>query len=198
VNRGFNPEKFKKGIALLNKHKLFYEIQLIDALPYQSYADLKNSLDWLYALRPVKVTIFPLAVIAGTSLRQDARRYGIVYDPSPPYTARKSKAMSAAQVSKVPGLQFALERLYDSGVFQETLYALNAKAKIRFSDIFEDWVGWEKRFKRRGGAYPDFLNRRSPEFLEYICRKRGKFSVYKQLLPQLKKTLADYRAAYFE
>jgi len=197
VNRHFNREKFKKGIGLLNKHKLFYEIQLIDALPYQSYADLKKSLDWLYALHPVRVTIFPLAVLGGTSLRRDASRYGIVYDPRPPYAVRKSQAMSAAEVLKVSRLRFAMERLYDSQVFQETFYALKTKAKIRFSDIFEDWVRWERKFKRRCTAYPDFLNRKSPEFLEFICRKRGKFSVYKQLLPALEKTLADYLAAYY-
>jgi radical SAM superfamily enzyme YgiQ (UPF0313 family) len=197
VNRHFSRKKFKKGIGFLNKHKLFYEIQLIDALPYQSYADLKKSLDWLYALRPARVTILPLAMLAGTSLRQDACRYGIVYDPRPPYFARKSQAMSAAEVLKVPQLRFAMERLYNSQVFQETFYALKTKAKIRFSDIFEDWVSWERRFKKRCRDYPGFLNRKSPEFLEYICRKRGKFSVYKQLLPALEKTLADYNAAYY-
>jgi radical SAM superfamily enzyme YgiQ (UPF0313 family) len=197
VNRHFSREKFKKGIGFLNKHKLFYEIQLIDALPYQSYDDLKKSLDWLYALHPAKVTIFPLAMLAGTSLRRDACRYGIVYDPRPPYFARKSQAMSAAEVLKVSRLRFAMERLYDSQVFQETFYALKTKAKIRFSDIFEDWISWERKFKKRCTAYPDFLNRKSPEFLEYICRKRGKSSVYKQLLPVLEKTLADYRAAYY-
>jgi radical SAM superfamily enzyme YgiQ (UPF0313 family) len=196
INRDFNREKFKKGIGLLNKHKIFYEIQLIDALPYQTYADLKKSLDWLYSLHPARVTIFQLAMLAGTSLRQDACRYGIIYDPRPPYFARKSRAMSAADVLKVPQLRFAMERLYNSQVFQETFYALNTKAKIRFSDIFEDWVSWERRFKKRCRDYPSFLNRKSPEFLKYICRKRGKLSVYKQLLPDLEKTLADYNAAY--
>jgi radical SAM superfamily enzyme YgiQ (UPF0313 family) len=197
VNRHFDRVKFKKGIGFLNKHKLFYEIQLIDALPYQSYAALKRSLDWLYALRPARVTIFPLAMLAGTSLRQDAWRYGIVYDPRPPYSARKSQAMSADEVLKVSRLRFAMERLYDSHVFQATFYALKTKAKIGFSVIFEDWVSWEKRFKRRCRDYPGFLNRRSPEFLEYICRKHGKLAIYKQLLPALEKTLADYQAAYY-
>jgi len=197
INRGFNREKFKKGIQLLNKYNIFYEIQLIDALPFQSYADLKASLDWLYALNPARVTIFPLAVLAGTTLRERSGSYGIVYDPRPPYYARKSRAMSAAEVLKVGKLRFAMERLYDSHVFQETFYSLKTIAKIRFSDIFEDWVKWERRFKRRCRDYPVFLNRKSPEFLEYICRKRGKFSVYKQLLPVLKKILADYQAAYY-
>jgi radical SAM superfamily enzyme YgiQ (UPF0313 family) len=197
VNRSFNRERFKKGIGLLNKYNIFHEIQLIDALPYQSYADLKKSLDWLYALRPARVTIFPLAVLPGTSLRENSGRYGIVYDPRPPYAARESGAMSPAEVLKVPRLNFAMERLYNSHVFQDTFYSLNAKAKISFSEIFEDWVIWERRFRKRCSDYPTFLNKKSPEFLEFICRRHGALSVYKQLLPALEKTLADYLRAYY-
>ncbi|MCX5708974.1 MAG: radical SAM protein [Candidatus Omnitrophica bacterium] len=197
VNRGFNREKFKKGIRLLNKYNIFYEIQLIDALPFQSYADLLRSLDWLYSLHPARVTIFPLAMLPGTTLRERAAGYGIIYDPRPPYHAQKSCAMSGSEVLKVKSLRFAMERLYDSHVFQETFFDLQSKGKIRFSDIFEDWVRWESRFKRRCQDYPVFLNRKSPEFLEYTCRKRGKFNIFKRLLPVLKKTLADYQAAYY-
>ncbi len=197
INRGFNREKFKKGISLLNKYKIFYEIQLIDALPFQSYAALLKSLDWLYAMHPARVTIFPLAVLPGTTLRERAVRYGIIYDPRPPYYARKSRVMSSPEVLKVGKLRFAMERLYDSHVFQETFFGLKSKGKIKFSDIFEDWVSWENRFKKRCQEYPVFLNRKSPEFLEYTCRKRGKLTIFKRLLPALKKTLADYQAAYY-
>jgi radical SAM superfamily enzyme YgiQ (UPF0313 family) len=197
VNRGFNREEFKRGIRLLNKYGIYYEIQLIDALPFQSYADLLRSLDWLYAMRPARVTIFPLAVLPGTTLRQRAAVHGIIYDRRPPYHARKSRAMSAREVLKVKRLRFAMERLYDSHVFQGTFFGLQSKGKIRFSEIFEDWVRWESRFKRRCRDYPVFLNRRSPGFLEYTCRKRGKLDIFKQLLPDLKKTLADYQAAYY-
>jgi hypothetical protein len=197
MNRCFNREKFKKGIRLLNKYNLFYEIQLIDALPFQSYADLLRSLDWLYAMRPARVTIFQLAMLPGTALRERARSYGIIYDRRPPYYARKSFAMAGREVLKVGALRFAMERLYDSHVFQETFFGLKSKGEIKYSEIFEDWVRWEKRFKRRCRDYPVFLNRHSPEFLEYTCRRRGKLAVFKKLLPVLKNTLADYQAAYY-
>ncbi|MFA5275580.1 MAG: radical SAM protein, partial [Candidatus Omnitrophota bacterium] len=44
INRRFNKEKFIQGIRYLNKFKLYYEIQLIDALPHQSYESLMKSL----------------------------------------------------------------------------------------------------------------------------------------------------------
>ena len=197
INRQFNREKFKKGINHLNKYKLFYEIQLIDALPFQSYERLKKSLDWLYALHPARVVVFQLAMLPGTILRRNASRYGIVYDLRPPYYAARSMAMSKTEVTKVAKLRFAMERLYDSHVFQETLYGLKSKGRIEISQILEDWVRWESRFKRRVCDYPSFLNRKSPQFLEYICRKHNKSLIYKALLPGLKKTLADYLEAYY-
>ncbi|MFA4889150.1 MAG: radical SAM protein [Candidatus Omnitrophota bacterium] len=191
VNRAFNKERFKKGIRALNKLKLYYEIQLIDVLPYQSYDSLMNSLDWLYSLHPAKVVIFRLAVLAGTALREEAADFGIEYDYRPPYYAYKSNCLPEAEVKKIEKLFFATDRLYDSQVFQKTLYAFKAKAGVRISTILEDWVAWESRFKRRPADYPEFLNNKSPMFLEYLCRKHSKAYLYNELLPGLLKGLCS-------
>ena len=189
INRTFNKEKFVRGIRYLNKYKLYYEIQLIDALPHQSYESLMSSLDWLYSLRPAKVVIFRLAVLGGTTLRERAASFGIEYDHYPPYSACKSNAMTETEVKKVEKLSYAFDRLYDSQVFQKTLYAFKARAGVKISTILQDWVAWESRFKNRPADYPEFLNRKSPMFLEYLCRKHSKAYLYKGLLPGLLKGL---------
>jgi radical SAM superfamily enzyme YgiQ (UPF0313 family) len=190
VNRRFNKNMFKRGIHLLNKHKLFYEIQLIDALPFQSYEALKRSLDWLYDLHPAKVAIFRLCLLPGTSLRLAARRYGIVYSPVAPYKATRSISMSASEVLKIERLRYALGRLYDSQVFQNTLYALKQKAGIRISDVLDDWIGWFSRLPRHNMITPDGLNKRLPIFLKYECRKHGVSGLFEELLPGLLKDLS--------
>jgi len=189
INRTFDKEKFKKGIRTLNKFKLYYEIQLIDALPHQSYESLMSSLDWLYSMRPAKVVIFRLAVLPGTTLRDRAASFGIEYDHRPPYFACKSNAMTEDEVKKIEKLSYAMDRLYDSQVFQKTLYAFKAKAGVNISMILEDWVAWESRFKTRPADYPEFLNRKSPMFLQYLCRKHSKAHLYQELLPGLLKGL---------
>jgi len=189
INRGFNKEKFIKGIRYLNKFKLYYEIQLIDALPHQSYDSLMKSLDWLYSMHPAKVVIFRLGMLFGTTLRNRAASFGIEYDHCAPYFAYKSNAMTDTEVKSVEKLSFATERLYDSQVFQKTLYAFKARAGVEISTILEDWVAWESRFKRRPADYPEFLNKKSPMFLEYLCRKHSKAYLYKELLPGLLKGL---------
>jgi radical SAM superfamily enzyme YgiQ (UPF0313 family) len=190
VNRRFNKKMFRRGIGLLNKHGLFYEIQLIDALPFQSYDDLKRSLDWLYDLHPSKVAVFRLCMLPGTSLRLSGARYGITYSPRAPYTAGRSNAMSRSEVLKVERLRYALERLYDSQVFQNTLYALRQKTGIRISDVFEDWIVWESRLKNRSRITPDGLNRRLPLFLKYVCKKHGVPCLFQAFLPSLLKDLS--------
>jgi radical SAM superfamily enzyme YgiQ (UPF0313 family) len=189
INRSFNKKKFIKGIRNLNKFKLYYEIQLIDVLPYQSYESLLKSLDWLYSMRPAKVVIFRLAMLAGTTLRDTAASFGIEYDHCAPYFAYKSDALANMEVKSVEKLSYAMDRLYDSQVFQKTLYAFKARAGVKISTILEDWVVWESRFKRRPVDYPKFLNKKSPMFLEYLCRKHSKAYLYRELLPGLLKGL---------
>ncbi len=185
INRGFNKEKFIKGIRYLNKFKLYYEIQLIDALPYQSYGSLMKSLDWLYSMHPAKVVIFRLGLLPGTTLRDQAVGFGIKYDQRAPYFAYKSNAMTDTQIKSVEKLSYAMDRLYDSQVFQKTLYAFKSRTGIKISTIMEDWVVWESRFKSRPVDYPEFLNKKSPMFLAYLCRKYSKLYLYKELLPGL-------------
>jgi radical SAM superfamily enzyme YgiQ (UPF0313 family) len=171
INRGFNRRKFAAGIRLLNQYKLYYEIQLIDALPFQTYNDLLRSLDWLYSLRPPTVVILRLTMLPGTTLRERAGRHGICYDRRAPYNARKSAAMSAADLAKVERLRFAMERLYNCGLHQDLLRAACAKTGMRVSEVFEAWLKWERGFKRRGPAYIEVLSKKMPEFLEYVCRR---------------------------
>jgi radical SAM superfamily enzyme YgiQ (UPF0313 family) len=189
INRRFDKEKFRQGIRYLNKFKIYYEIQLIDALPHQSYCHLLESLDWLYAMRPARVEILRLSLLPGTTLRDRAASFGIEYAHCAPYSAYKSNAMTDREVRSVDKLSYAMERLYDSQVFQKTLYALKARAGLKISTILEDWLAWESRFKRRPVDYPEFLNKKTPLFLEYLCRKHSKAYLYKELLPGLLKGL---------
>lgn len=189
INRSFQKEKFARGIGFLNRYKLYYEIQLIDALPYQSYRDLLKSLDWLYALHPAKVIIFRLAMLPGTVLRQRAADYGIRYHRTAPYNASASNMMTRFDMQRIERLRFAMDRVYDSGVFQKTLYALESQGRLSMSEVLEDWVRWEHKFKKHGYEYVEFLNKKLPDFLKYYCRLRGKMHQYNVLLPGLRKSL---------
>ncbi|HPT07573.1 MAG TPA: radical SAM protein [Candidatus Omnitrophota bacterium] len=190
INRSFNKEQFARGIGLLNTYKLYYEIQLIDALPYQSYKNILDSLNWLYSLRPAKVIIFHLSVLPGTVLRERAAYLGIHYEGHAPYYAQRSEMITSGDLVKIERLRFAMDRVYDSAVFQKTLYGLVSSGEVRVSEVLEDWVRWEASFKRHGVAYVEFLNKKLPDFLHYVCRRHGLMRLYKTLLPDLQKIVA--------
>lgn len=174
VNRSFNKNKFVSGIKLLNKYELYYELQLIDALPFQTYGNLLESLDWLYGLRPPTINILPLAMLAGTTLREQSSSYGIAFCKIAPYRAGKSAVMSRKDLARVERLRFALERLYNSGLHQDVLLELCSKKGMRFSQILEEWVKWEAGFKRRGVEHVEALRKKMPEFVQYVCGKHRK------------------------
>ena len=175
INRHFDKEMFRKGIGLLNKYGLLYEIQLIDALPYQRYSDLQDALDWLYSLHPVKIALLPLSVLPGTALRASADRYGIKFGKQAPYRAYQSNAMSRKEVTRLERLRFAMERLYDSQIFQKVLYELRDTAGIKISDIFEDFINWSARLPGAKRITPEKYNRLLPDFL----KKKGARHNYK-------------------
>jgi coproporphyrinogen III oxidase-like Fe-S oxidoreductase len=82
-------------MLLLNKKKIPYELQLIDGLPGDNYKSLKESLDWLFMLKPVRITIMRFMLLPGTYLRQHAKDFGIRYSPSkPPYYTKESDTFS--------------------------------------------------------------------------------------------------------
>ncbi|MEK6732091.1 MAG: radical SAM protein, partial [Candidatus Omnitrophota bacterium] len=140
VNRTLVKKMFKKNISLLNKKKIFYQIQLIDGLPGHSYADIKKSLDWLYSLHPSQVRIMKLMVLHGTYLRQNAKTLGIKFDSMPPYFVYKTETMTYKDLKRITKLRQAMKILYDRGLLRLSMYVLKKKLKINFSDIFEGWI----------------------------------------------------------
>lgn len=196
VRRPFNQERFRRGIALLNRYGVLYEIQLIDALPLQRYEHILSALDWLYALHPCRVDVFSLCVLPGTTLAGECRGYGIVYDQRAPYRVKRTAALSAAQLKRVRLLRYALDRLYDSEVFRPTLYALKERLGIPFSSVFDAWVDWQQRLPVRLRNDAQKLNRRLPQFLAYVLRRHRRSALLPQLSAQLEATLAEYRKSY--
>jgi len=142
INRDFNPALFKKNISLLNKKKIYYQIQLIDGLPADNYSRLKKSIDWLFNLNPAEIRIMRLNLLPGTYLRQNAKRFKIRYDPKPPYYSFKSNTYSFKDLKKTESLRMAMNILYDRGLMRKSLYTMRDELKINPTLIFEEWISW--------------------------------------------------------
>lgn len=142
INRTFKPSFFKRNILLLNKKKIPYELQLIDGLPGDNYKTLKESLDWLFMLKPFYIKIMRFMLLPGTYLRQHAKDFGIKYNPRPPYHAKESNTFSFEDIKKTQVLIIAMSICYDWGLLRNSLNLINKRLGIGFSGIFEEWDGW--------------------------------------------------------
>jgi radical SAM superfamily enzyme YgiQ (UPF0313 family) len=207
INRHFEPDKFRENVLLLNKKNLPYEIQLIDGLPADNYETLKNSVDWLLALRPTTIIIMRFMLLPGTYLRTNARRFGITYNPKAPYYSIKSDTFSPGDLKKTGKLRGAISDLYGSGVLRESLYPLTERLGISFSSIFEEWNKWLKKENREAiftsknainndrddrikwelwGALIVWL-KLTPAFVKYISQKYGKPHVAEEIANTVRK-----------
>ena len=150
INRTFNPGSFKKNVLLLNRKKIPYELQLIDGLPGDNYKSLKESLDWLFMLKPASIRIMRLMLLPGTYLRQHAKDFRIKYNPRPPYYSKESNTFSFEDIKRTQVLRSAITMCYDAGLLRDSLYLINKKLGIKFADILEEWDGWMR--KEHNGA----------------------------------------------
>ncbi|MBI5210016.1 MAG: B12-binding domain-containing radical SAM protein [Elusimicrobia bacterium] len=171
VNRGLDRTAFERGIALLNEKAVSHEIQLIDSLPGDAYSDLKRSLDWVHRLAPPHIEIMPLAVLPGTDLRRDAKRFGLEFDPRPPYHSRGSDRFPRDDLRRVHGLRKALSLLHNAGFFRRGIRMAAELLGVGFSDILEAWGG--RGSSRRADAFPLRDLAKIPGFLMSLCRRHG-------------------------
>jgi len=86
IGRTWNREKFIRGANLLKEHCIDVKTGVILGLPYDTMGDFEDTLDFVMQLElEESMEIYPLSLIPGTRLRDEAGDYGIEYMPQPPY-----------------------------------------------------------------------------------------------------------------
>ena len=70
---------------LQSNHKIDFHLDLIAGLPLENLSRFAKSFDDVFAFRPKELQLGFLKLLRGTSLRNDAKDYGYVYQKEPPY-----------------------------------------------------------------------------------------------------------------
>ena len=81
----------KKVIALQN---IPVHVDLIAGLPYEGMESFARSFDQTWALGADMLQLGFLKLLPGSRLRREAEKYGIVYDPAPPYEVLRTPWLS--------------------------------------------------------------------------------------------------------
>ena len=115
VNRTIDPVKFAEKISLLNSAGDIFGLDLIYGLPGDTPEGFKESLNYAFRLQPNHLDIFPLAVMPGTALYDQAESFSLNCLKDAPYTLISSPGFSESEMAQAERLKNACEIFYNRG-----------------------------------------------------------------------------------
>jgi Fe-S oxidoreductase len=122
VNRKTDTQKLSRNIRRLTEAgNIHIHIDLIAGLPFEDYASFERSFNTAYALRPHMLQLGFLKLIHGSDMREDGEKYTCEYAQTPPYEVISTPWISHGELDKIRAAEDALERMYNSGRFANTL-----------------------------------------------------------------------------
>ena len=137
VQRKTSVDKSVDNIGVLvDNSNIHVHIDLIVGLPYETFGEFRNSFNQAYALKAHMLQMGFLKLLHGSTLRQKANEYDMVYSSQPPYEIQSLNCMTAEEIKILKGLEDSLEKLYNSGRFPRTLAFLLATEQTTAFDLF--------------------------------------------------------------
>jgi hypothetical protein len=115
VGRPFDRKAFGRGVALLNEAGVVFGLDLIYGLPKDDYQGFARSLDYALGLQPNHLDVFPLSVLPGTVLAEEAEEYGLVAEASAPHALLSSPGFPPPAMEKARLLARACDLFYSRG-----------------------------------------------------------------------------------
>jgi len=143
INRRFDPQVFAGKMALLNSHNVVFGLDLIIGLPGDTLAKFRKSLDFAIDQKPSNIDIFPLALLPGTKLAEEAAAFGIRHQTESPYLILESPTMGPADIAQALELKDACDRFYTKGAAAMWFHAACRGAQLSpcaFLRLFSDYA----------------------------------------------------------
>lgn len=119
---------------------LHLHIDLIAGLPLEDFSTFARSFNIAFSLRPSMLQLGFLKLLHGADMRRDPAQFPCRYSPDPPYEVIDTPWITAAELSRLHAAEDALERLYNSGRFIETVHYLLQATKLDAFSLFL-WLG---------------------------------------------------------
>ncbi len=113
--------------ALLDGGNIHIHVDLIAGLPWETLEIFQQSFNRAYSIGAHKLQLGFLKLLHGSRLREQAEDLGLRYRKTPPYEITSSPWLTADDLVTIKQVEHALERIYNSNRFIETVqYALQA------------------------------------------------------------------------
>lgn len=127
INRNVSFDEIKDKVKKIQKfHNINQHLDLIAGLPGEDFESFRNSFNDVYSISPEKIQLGFLKLLKGSSMRDEAEKWGMVYSPYPPYEILKTESISYYELIFLKRIDEVVDKYYNSGKFNNILkYFLN-------------------------------------------------------------------------
>jgi len=176
INRFVNFSDIKeKVLELMSLKNIDQHLDLIAGLPGEDYESFKKSFNDVYEIHPEEIQLGFLKLLKGSSMREDADKYGMEYSPYPPYEILKTDNLSYEELLKLKKVEEMVDKYYNSLKFDYIIKYFEGKFDSPFDFYYSLGIFFENKGyfnKNIGNAeyYKVFL-----DFNESVLEESNKY-----------------------
>ncbi len=140
VRRCPEPERSEENLrSILSGGNIRIHLDLIAGLPFETRETFEQGLIRALELKPHALHLGFLKLLHGSVLRERCEEYGYAFDYEAPYEVRASRWMSREDLMSLHDTERALDKLYNSGRFVQTLNDLAESLDGSPVEVFHDF-----------------------------------------------------------
>lgn len=122
INRYITYENIKEKVLKVAAGKnVMQHLDLIAGLPGEDLESFKKSFNDVHAIRPDEIQLGFLKLLKGSSMREEAEKWGIVYSPYAPYEIIRSKDISYEELLLLKKVEAMVDKYYNSCKFNNII-----------------------------------------------------------------------------
>ena len=122
INRYITYENIKEKVLKVASGKnVMQHLDLIAGLPGEDLESFKKSFNDVHAIRPDEIQLGFLKLLKGSSMREEAKKWGIVYSPYAPYEIIRSKDISYEELLLLKKVEAMVDKYYNSCKFNNVI-----------------------------------------------------------------------------
>lgn len=141
VSRKQDNQKAAENIGWLAQHSTAHmHVDLIAGLPGEDMASFARGFDQLVRLQPHEIQFGILKRLRGTPIIRHTQPFGLVFDPSPPYTILATDRIAFADMQRLVRFARYWDLVANSGRFAHTLPLLLGETPFANFMAFSDWL----------------------------------------------------------
>ncbi|MFT8348935.1 B12-binding domain-containing radical SAM protein [Clostridium saccharoperbutylacetonicum] len=147
INRFVNFSDIKEKVLEIDAlRNIDQHLDLIAGLPGEDYESFKKSFNDMYEIRPEEIQLGFLKLLKGSSMREDADKYGMEYSPYPPYEILKTDKLSYEELLKLKKVEEMVDKYYNSLKFKLIIKYFENK----FDEPFDFYYSLGMFFEKQG------------------------------------------------